>query len=250
MVWPAIIAAGASLLGGKMASDGAEDANNANIAQSMEARQWQHDMRATTYQDTVQDLRRADLNPMLAYMNTNATPGAPNVAKIENTAAAGVNGALAAGQLGQMAAQTELLRAQERKTEAETAMTTSSTGKINQETKNLEAGFHNIQAELSNILNSAELKRNQSLTETERRNLMDAQRRVANIEEALKSQQISESEARTKLAAVEATLRHYETEGAKNLYNWEKTMSGGEDHGNIVKGLGAIVNTVRAIRGK
>lgn len=251
-----LLQAGASIIGGLFGKEGQEDTNTANAELARESREWQERMRDTTYQSTVKDLQAAGLNPMLGYSKPNTTPSAPNVAKMENASAAGVNGAMAALNMQQATAgiektraETEQIRAQKILTEAQVPATTTSTANVAQQTENLKATISNIQEELQNLV-----KKGYNLTEEgnesrARQALLSAQKSLTHIQEELASKQINNVEAQTRTQNVLTTLRNAEVAGAKNLEAWEKATSD-PTAGNVVKGIGAIANTARAVLGK
>lgn len=74
---PALIAGGASLLGGLMT-------NNANSANAASNRNFQEDMSNSAHQREVEDLKAAGLNPMLSLKNGGASTPSGNVPAVEN----------------------------------------------------------------------------------------------------------------------------------------------------------------------
>ena len=95
-MWPALIAAGAQIVGGLIGSKGQKDTNSANAAQVAQTnqfnaqqaelnRQFQERMSDTQYQRAVDDMRAAGLNPALAYQQGGA--GTPTGSTASGTAA-------------------------------------------------------------------------------------------------------------------------------------------------------------------
>lgn len=95
MVWPAVIAAGASILGGAQR-------NRAASAQSLRQMQFQERMSSTAHQREVADLRKAGLNPILSGTGGagSSSPGGAQ-ASVQDILTPGVNSALAARKLAQ-----------------------------------------------------------------------------------------------------------------------------------------------------
>lgn len=86
-----ILAVGGSLLSGFLANQGAEDRNDAQIAQSDKQMSFQERMSNTAYQRAVQDLASAGLNPMLAYAHGGASTPSGSQANIEDTITPAIN---------------------------------------------------------------------------------------------------------------------------------------------------------------
>lgn len=117
-MFPALLAAGGAFLGGALGFAGGERANAANARQAQLNRDFQERMRATQYQTAVDDMRKAGLNPALAYQQGGAgTPGGAT-AQMGNSLAAAGGGA---AQAAQTFANIEATMAQIDKTRAETS---------------------------------------------------------------------------------------------------------------------------------
>jgi len=126
---PSAISAAGSLAGGMMSNNANQalfqQGNAFNAAQSAQQMQFQERMRATQYQTAVEDLKKAGLNPMLAY--TQGGAGTPSGAaasaagshRVENVAASAANSAAQAAQFTNIMEQNALLKAQINKTDTE-----------------------------------------------------------------------------------------------------------------------------------
>lgn len=83
-MWDMIIPAATSLVTSALSSEGANERNEAQIAQSQRQMDFQERMSNTSYQRAVQDLASAGLNPMLAYAHGGASTPAGSQANIED----------------------------------------------------------------------------------------------------------------------------------------------------------------------
>lgn len=147
---PALIAAGAQLVGGMMTNQSqqgiASQANAFSAAQTQAHMDFQERMRSTQYQTAVEDLRKAGLNPMLAYTQGGAgTPaGASAVgqqAQIRNPVEGMASSAAAFGNiqadLDLKNSQVEVNKENVKNISADTMLKLLNDPKIRQETKNL-----------------------------------------------------------------------------------------------------------------
>lgn len=93
-IFSSIISAGASLFGG-------ERANSARSKEASKNRAFQERMSNTSYQRSMEDMRKAGLNPMLAYQKGGATTPSGAVAQVQDSISPAVSSAMAARRLNQ-----------------------------------------------------------------------------------------------------------------------------------------------------
>ncbi len=111
MVLPALIAGGASLLGGVMANRGARRAADRQMG-------FQDRMRSTEWQTAVKDMEAAGINPALAYSQGGASSPSGALAQVDDVAGGAVSSAL---QTRMQKQQFALMKEQREKTNAEAA---------------------------------------------------------------------------------------------------------------------------------
>lgn len=107
---PAIVAAGASLLGGAQA-------NKAKAQQAGEQRAWEEEMSNTSYQRAVRDMSAAGINPMLAYVQGGASTPSGASSNPEDVISPAVNSAMAARRL---TTEIELMKSQQKNVDMST----------------------------------------------------------------------------------------------------------------------------------
>ena len=73
MVWQAVAALAAPLVGKAIEAKGQRDTNAANTAIAREQMEFQQEMSNTAYQRGMEDMRKAGLNPILAYQQGGAS---------------------------------------------------------------------------------------------------------------------------------------------------------------------------------
>ena len=123
----AAAAAVAPIVGGIVSAKGAASSNEANLQIARENRRFQRKMSNTAYQRSMADMRRAGLNPILAYKQGGASTPSGSVATMQNPnkdAVAAATGAVSAYlQTKQIKAQVANVEANTVQTEANTALT-------------------------------------------------------------------------------------------------------------------------------
>lgn len=151
---------------------GQNSANAANLAIAQKQMDFQAQQSATSWQRGVADMKAAGLNPMLAYSQGGASSGAGATARMENDLGAGANSALSAyqtiralqnmdAQQQQIDAQTDVLSAQKRNIDADTANSLLQPPLIGAHTKESESSASQREADTKGIL-----LRNRLLSET------------------------------------------------------------------------------------
>lgn len=284
--WNFVIPAAASIIGGALGAKGQEDTNESNTQinsaqmafnreeaaknrtfQSDQAQQqmmFQSGQRQTQYKTAVDDLKASGLNPMLAYTNGGAgnTSGASgggsqatagSMQRMENTATAGIAGAMSAAQIANIHSQTAVNEATKEKIEAEvprtheeTLRTRGESERNSQQTENMKQELKNMEQQWTQIRENTSLLIQQGMTQKDLRNLYKAQEQTQYIEQELKNKQITQTQAQTKLTQVETILKNLDIAGARNLSDWETTMSTGAGSAN--KGVEAIVRMMQALK--
>ena len=180
MVWPAVIAAAASLYGGHQANKAREEqaaaANAASAEAAAKQMQFQEEMSNTSYQRAVADLKAAGINPMLAAMKGGATtPGGssytaqmPQIYDVYTPAVESYNRTqLSSAQTAQTEAQTVLTNTQVKQVEA-------ATDKIREEIKNIPTEGERLRQAVFQLAAQENLYRQQSYTEQDRQRMIKA----------------------------------------------------------------------------
>lgn len=222
-----------------------------NREEAEKTRTWQENMRASTYQTTVSDLKAAGLNPMLAYQNggtstpgTSATASQASLPQMVNRQQAALNASATQAQIlnsyaqiAKTSADTEVSRATADQVRAQTALTTNSAA-------NMEQTIEKTKAEIDQTKQTVYWIRQQTSESTQRQVLIQYQTELAKISQDLEKRKISQTEAETRLADVKTRLSQYELQGAKNQSESDATKWG-RNVRPYLKDLGSITNSAR-----
>lgn len=118
--WGQYIGPAAQIGGDVLGYFGQQSTNASNAAQAREQMAFQERMSNTSYQRAVEDMKKAGLNPGLAYQQGGATTPSGAQATMQNAAASFKGSAQGAAATYASMAQNQATQAQTRKTEAET----------------------------------------------------------------------------------------------------------------------------------
>ncbi len=160
MVWGAVIGAGASLLGGLLSAKGASDQNKAAQRAAEAQMAFQRESFQNRYQWTMDDMRKAGLNPILAYkQGGGGTLGGSSYSPVNVGAAAvtggaaGVQSALASRrqdtELKQIRAQTDNIKVDATKKAIEGETSAWLQNKLRNEIKLLKQDFEIRKADVA-----------------------------------------------------------------------------------------------------
>lgn len=123
--WAAAGQAAGSVIGGLLSFYGSRERNRANKDIAQRQMQFQERLSSTAYQRSMQDMRAAGLNPLLAYKQGGASApagaGIPAVDELTPAVSSALQASTAVAQLRKSNAETSLIKQQEKLADANTA---------------------------------------------------------------------------------------------------------------------------------
>lgn len=223
--WAAAIGGLAGLGSGAMQYYGGQQANAANAEQAQKQMDFQKMMSDTSWQRGTADMKKAGLNPMLAYSQGGASSASGAAARMENVAGPAASSAMQAAQavagLSNTAAQTDHIEAQAENTRSETALNAyrgalirADTEKSTHSAAQLKAATENAQAELDGIVARSRVARDSARSH------------------------ISEADSRAKSAALGVRFDNAKAGAADILNTGNTTIQ------DIARGMGSIAGDV------
>ena len=152
-------ATGASIVGGFLGNRGQRAANAANAQLAHNQMQFQERMSRTAYQRQVADMKAAGINPMLSAKMGGASTPSGQTAVMQNTAKAGIEGAMMVANLKNMQATARRTNAEAkviektgmRKAESDIGQTVANSRKINADRERIFAEVNRIRGETNKI---------------------------------------------------------------------------------------------------
>lgn len=242
-------AAAATLAVGGLGFLGQQQTNSANQANAQAQMNFQEEMSNTAYQRQVKDLQAAGLNPMLAYIKGGgASTPVGSMATYSSPMTGAVQAATSAKvpqEIRSSVEQTRNTSANTAKTEMDTDLTFAQLGQVNStirkidaETRNLDTEQDRLKAVIKNMAVSNALMVQQSMTEVDRRKVMQATADKLVIEKKLSQAEFDAME-RTNFIGVTArevkVLSDVSSEWVDKFLPWKQGKSVSEEHTNVVR---------------